>query len=133
MTSLFNELSANNDLLIFKKFSIFVSVSYLLAIIFIVISFFKAKLKEKIGNDYPEFDILNYFIIGSAICLAVFGIYILSNEAGYSNGRFPIYPMIGKGEFFFVRDAFLISCFGMIGIDYMVMARLVIRTRWSVL
>ncbi len=127
MTPLFYELKANNDLLIFKKFSIFVSISYLLSVIFVTFSLFKAKLKEKIRSDYPEFDIFNYFILVCVIFLVFFGIYIFSIEDGYSNRRFLIYSMIGKGEFFFIRDAFFISCLGMMGIDLMVVVRLVMR------
>ncbi len=110
---------ANGDNILSMKYTIFSLVNFIILItlsVSVIISYDGSYIR-RVKYDVPKNLVLN--IVGFAIIMIIL---IFMNDAGYENKRrILIYPQLGRGEFYFIRDTFLYSGIVKVMIEIMTM------------
>jgi len=119
------QMASRGDWTLFQKYFVFSQLNFLVLGLTFVAAFFSFQGKR---DRESEFGLGGYFVIVLGFISLVLLVVFANNDAGYgTGGKILVYPKLGLGEFFFIRDSFFIAGSAWIVVDLAFMLRLMMQ------
>lgn len=120
------QMLENGDVALLQKYYLFslINVSILIASISLTIFLIAIEPSSKSPTFLRKYSL--YFIVAILFLLSA---VLLLNDAGYQTTRFPVYPAIGKGSVFFIRDTFFYYIISWALVEFVIIVKMITKRR----